>query len=365
MRLTPPLEVYAGPGALEKLQRHGFQAGLFDYFVGASGGPKWFALAGLDRVLFPEWFSYRRDPLHVIGSSAGAFRAACAAQRDAFSAVNRLAEYYSTMVYSKKPTRFEITQKAKALITSLLGPSGGVDIVTNPVVKAHIIVARCHGPMQSENRLTQLGGLAMSAAANAMSRKRLSHLYTRSVFTSSRKFRIHDPYNLRTEYVDLDVGNLESALLGSGSIPMVLEGVTRVMNAPRGIYRDGGIIDYHFDLSFGPVDGLVLYPHFYPKPIPGWFDKGLKRRVPHASSYHNTVMLVPSADFVSRLPYGKIPDRKDFEVLDDKSRITYWQTVLKETDALGDYFLKLVGTGKIMDVIKPLPFDTISTPVAS
>lgn len=351
---------------MEKLRQDGFHEGQFDYFVGASGGPKWFTLAGLDRVLFPEWFAYRRDTLHVIGSSAGAFRAACATQRDPLAAINRLAEYYSTMVYSKKPTRFEITQKAKALITDLLGPSGGVDIITNTRFKAHIIVARCHGPMQSENRLTQLSGLAMSAAANAMSRKRLSHFYTRSVFSAPCcNFKVQDPYQLRTEYIELDIGNLESALLGSGSIPMVLEGVSRVMNAPRGTYRDGGIIDYHFDLSFGPTNGLILYPHFYPKPIPGWFDKGLKRRMPHASSYHNTVMLVPSADFVSRLPYGKIPDRKDFEVLDDKSRIAYWQNVLQESDALGDYFFKLVRTGKVMDVIKPLPFETMHVPAAS
>ncbi|WP_414830553.1 patatin-like phospholipase family protein [Alteromonas sp. H39] len=351
---------------MDELSRHGFHADLFDYFVGASGGPKWFTLAGLDRILFPEWFAYRRDPLHVVGSSAGAFRAACAAQQDPLAAINRLAEHYSTMVYSKKPTRFEITQKAKALIKDLLGPSGGVDIVTNPLFKAHFIVARCHGPMQSENRLTQLSGLAMSAAANAMSRKRLSHLYTRSVFRAPFcNFKVKDPYQLRTEYIELDIGNLESALLGSGSIPMVLEGVTRVMHAPRGMYRDGGIIDYHFDVSFGPTNGLVMYPHFYPKPIPGWFDKGLKRRIPHASSYHNTVMLVPSADFVSRLPYGKIPDRRDFEVLDDNSRIAYWQTVLQESDALGEYFFRLVRTGKVMDVIKPLPFDTMHVPVAS
>lgn len=351
---------------MEKLRRNGFHADLFDYFVGASGGPKWFTLAGLDRVLFPEWFANRHDPLHIVGSSAGAFRAACATQEDPLAAISRLAEYYSTMVYSKKPTRFEITQKAKELIKILLGPSGGFDIVTNPLFKAHIIVARCHGLMQSENRLTQLSGLAMSAAANAMSRKRLSHLYTRSVFSApSDQFEVKDPYQLPTEYIELNIANLESALLGSGSIPMVLEGVTRVMNAPQGMYRDGGIIDYHFDLGFGPSNGLVMYPHFYPKPIPGWFDKGLKRRIPHASSYHNTVMLVPSADFVARLPYGKIPDRKDFEVLDDSSRIAYWQTVLQKSDELGDYFLKLVRTGKVMDVLKPLPFKTMSAQVAS
>ena len=101
------------------------------------------------------------------------------------------------------------------------------------------------------------------------------------------------------------------------------------------------------------------YPHFYDKPIPGWFDKGLKGRVPHRSSYDNVVMLVPSASFVANLPYSKIPDRKDFEVLDAKTRIKYWQTVLKETDRLGEYFMRAVNDGSLVDAIKPLPFKMI------
>ena len=122
------------------------------------------------------------------------------------------------------------------------------------------------------------------------------------------------------------------------------------------MYRDGGIIDYHFDLSFGPDEGLVLYPHFYDKPTPGWFDKGLKRRVPHKSSYDNVVMLVPSKSFIASLPFGKIPDRKDFENLEADARIRYWQTVLKETDRLGEYFMTNANNDRLVDLIKPLPF---------
>ena len=67
-------------------------------------------------------------------------------------------------------------------------------------------------------------------------------------------------------------------------------------------------------------------------------------------------MLVPSAKFVASLPYGKIPDRKDFEQLDATTRIKYWQTVLQETDRLGEYFMKIASDGSIVDKIKPLPF---------
>ncbi|MBU2978905.1 patatin-like phospholipase family protein [Alteromonas sp. C1M14] len=355
--MAAPLDVYAGPGALATLKKHGFHPLLFNYFLGASGGPKWFVLAGLDRVLFPEWFYHRGGQIQIIGTSAGAFRAACMVQQDPYAAINRLAERYANTVYSEKPTANEITLKARELLHHVMGAQGPMDVITNERFKAHIIAARCHGPMASRGRITQMRGLAASAALNAVGRKKLSVLYTRHVFSApGSQLTIHDPYQLKTETTELGYANVNDALLASGAIPLVLEGVEKIIAAPQGMYRDGGIIDYHFDLSFGPNEGLVLYPHFVPKPIPGWFDKGFKRRVPHASSYHNVVMLVPSASFVASLPYGKIPDRKDFEKLPAKTRIQYWNKVLQETDRLGEYFMEITQSGRIMDCIKPLPF---------
>ncbi|BBO28327.1 hypothetical protein SAMN05216361_4007 [Marisediminitalea aggregata] len=352
-----PLNIYAGPKALRQIQQHGFKAHLFHHFLGASGGPKWFVLAGLDRVIFPELFLNSAHRINVIGSSAGAFRAACFVQKDPYAAINRLAECYSTTVYSDKPTSLEITNKARDLIHYVMGKQGIIEVMTNRYHKLQIITARCHGLMQHYNRPSQLVGLGISAAANMVNRKLLQKLYTRSVFTApNSKFEIYDPYSLRTEYIDLAFNNVKDALLASGSIPLVLNGVEAVTEAPEGVYRDGGIIDYHFDLQFGPSPGLVLYPHFYPKAIPGWFDKALKHRVPHQSSFDNVVMLVPSEEFVASLPYGKIPDRKDFETLDAPTRIKYWQQVLSESDRLGEFLMQTISRGEMLRHIKPLPF---------
>ena len=63
-----PLNIYAGPKALRQIQQHGFKAHLFHHFLGASGGPKWFVLAGLDRVIFPELFLNSAHRVNVIGS---------------------------------------------------------------------------------------------------------------------------------------------------------------------------------------------------------------------------------------------------------------------------------------------------------
>lgn len=50
--------------------------------------------------------------------------------------------------------------------------------------------------------------------------------------------------------------------------------------------------------------------------------------------YDNVFILCPSADWVASLPYGKIPDRKDFACLEDKERIRYWGEVIKRSEEL-------------------------------
>ena len=51
-------------------------------------------------------------------------------------------------------------------------------------------------------------------------------------------------------------------------------------------------------------------------------------------------MITPSKEFVSGLPYGKIPDRNDFTDLDADTRIKYWNTVFSETEKLAEAFDK-------------------------
>lgn len=352
------LDVYAGKNALARIKDEGFSADLFDYMLGASGGPKWFVLAGLDRYIFPEFFAGRTKSLNIIGSSAGAFRFACFAQKDPLSAINRLADRYSHTVYSDKPTAKEITESGAALLSYVLGDNGCEEIINNPVIKAHFIVAKCKGLTQFEAKPIQMTGLIASASANLLKRKWLEKFYQRYLFSAPNSdLKVNDPNRMPTYSVPLTAKNLPQALMASGSIPIVIEGVKNIAGAPPGMYRDGGIIDYHFDLTFGPQKGLVLYPHFYSKPIPGWFDKSLKKRLPHANSYDDVVMLVPSDEFVASLPYGKIPDRKDFETMPAAQRIKYWQTVISQSDQLGMAFREMVKNQSIVDVIQPLVFN--------
>ncbi|MFQ3236781.1 MAG: hypothetical protein ACI9C4_002355 [Paraglaciecola sp.] len=338
------LDVYAGKAAMETIHKEGFSSDLFTSFLGASGGPKWFSLFGLDKYLFGEFFVNRTNELHLVGSSAGAFRAACFAQNDPVSAISRLAKFYSQTTYADNVTANEISASASVLLDRVLGDNGAQEVIDNPIFKAHFLVAKTNGFVASQHKVLQVAGLVTSYALNRVSRSLLTRQYERFIFHSPHSaLLISDDSGFKTHRVPLSQHNIKAALLASGSIPMVMSGVKNIAGAPKGMYRDGGIIDYHFDISLQNSPGLTLYPHFSAQPKAGWFDKNLARGIA-AKNYSKTVMLVPSKRFIASLPFGKIPDRDDFTNMPAQVRIKYWQTVLAQTEQLAEYFQHFVET---------------------
>lgn len=348
------ISLYAGEKALTKIKQEGIHPSMFSAFLGASGGPKWFVLSGLDKVIFNEFLHNSKQHVDIIGSSAGAFRACCFSQNDPKAAIERLAKEYSTTVYSDKPTAREITEKGQVLLKHMMGEQGIEETLSSSNKTVHVVTAKCHGLVASEQKAKQLTGLAIAAGRNALSRAKLQKSFTRVIFSSSTSglsFTEKVPFN--TEQVHLQQDNFLQALMASGSIPAIIEGVKDIPHASKGMYRDGGIIDYHFDMHINTPE-LVLYPHFYSHPVPGWFDKSLSSRICHKDSYDNVLMLVPSEKFVAKLPYGKIPDRKDFEQMDAEQRIKYWHKVIAESDRLAEEFLTIVEKQNILEHVKPI-----------
>ena len=361
------LEIYAGKNAFKIIQEQGFKQELFTNFLGASGGPKWFTLFGLDKYLFGNFFKDRDTELNLIGSSAGAFRAAALTQNNPVQAIERLAYTYANTVYSAKPTPQEISEQAIHIVDKLFGLNGANEVIDNNVFKAHFLVAKCNGLTASDNKIMQGAGLIQSMLLNKLDRKLLSKQYQRYIFKHpSSNLVINDPYDFNNVYQTLTSDNIKSAVLASGSIPMVMSGIKNIKGSQKGTYRDGGIIDYHFDFSLGNnrcaeqhfekecvnensrardseliTQGLTLYPHFSSAPKAGWFDKNSTRKV-LASSYENTVLLAPSEKFIRSLPFNKIPDRTDFTELDSTTRIKYWLKVLEETNKLAECFNEFV-----------------------
>lgn len=348
------LDFYVGDTAKKQIEQNGITPELFTTFLGASGGPKWFSLFGLDKYLFGEFFKDRVQPLDMLGSSAGAFRTACFAQKDPVKAITELATRYSETDFSDKVTALELTQMAENMMTHIFSQEGLQQIKNNPIFRPHFIVAKANGLVSFENKLLQGVGLASSIILNKISRRNLNLQYQRFVFKpKSSDIKIEDPFQINTQYLNFSEQNIKPALLASGAIPYVMAGIPNIPGAPTGMYRDGGVIDYHFDLQLNS-SGLTLYPHFNKYPKAGWFDKNLSRNA-SKKSYDRTLMLVPSDQFIANLPHQKIPDRKDFETLPYQQRLSYWRTVFKETERLAEEFDRVI-SAQDLSVLKPLPF---------
>jgi len=349
------LQILAGPAAAALLRERGLHANDVDVVVGASGGPKWLVLAGLDRAIFGEFLAVPRErPLHLIGSSVGSWRMACLAQQDAVAAIARFEEAYIAQCYSPHPSAAEVSRMGEKILEELLGERGAREILEHPCARLHVITARSRGLVRSERKAVQMAGLALAAIGNAISRRSLRHQFERVIFeTSGERGPFRNLVDLPTRHVPLTHANLRPALMASGSIPLVLEGV-KIPGAPRGVYRDGGVIDYHPDFDFGSDNGLVLYPHFYPHVVPGWFDKSLSWRKAGARNFDRVLMLAPAPEFVAGLPGGRIPDRKDFYRYDDAQRMRIWQDVCDAGKRLGDEFRELVVSGRWEERIQPV-----------
>lgn len=347
------LTLKAGPEAIRILRERGLRGEDVDIVLGASGGPKWLVLAGLDRYLFGTLLAAPRTrPLHLIGASIGSWRLACLAQRDPVTALQRAHDAYIEQRYPKNPSIARITETTAWILDVLLGADGVDEILGHPSARLHVVTAEGRGLAASERRAVLTLGLGLAALANAVTRRTLGAHFRRTLFHAGG-----DPgplaaiSDLPTWHVPLTPVNLRAALLASASIPLVLSGV-RVPGAP-GLHRDGGVIDYHPDLDLVPSAGLVLFPHFYPYVVPGWFDKALPWRRSDGRNFRRALLLAPSPDLVASLPGRKIPDRNDFYDLPDDERIPAWRAVVAASEAMGDELRELVNSGRLAERVTP------------
>ena len=349
------LSLRAGPDALAIIRERGLQPTDIDVIPGASGGAKWLSIAGLDRFLFGEFLQAARDrPLHLIGSSIGSWRMACLAQRDPVAALDRGHHaYIYRQNYTARPSVREVTHVMANVLDFMLGPTGVDDILEHPWARMHIITAEGRGLAASERRLLLAASMAAAAVGNLVSRRTLAWQMRRCIFHSCGEEtpfrRIAD---LPTAHIPLTRDNLRAALLASGSIPLLVEGV-KVPGTPAGVHWDGGVLDYHLDLDFGAGDGLVLYPHFYSHVVPGWFDRSMHWRRARGENFRRALLIAPSDEFVATLPGGRIPDRKDFYAFPPAERMKRWQSVLDASARLGDELRELLASGRIADAVKP------------
>jgi hypothetical protein len=360
-RSTPALAIYAGPKARNIIRDEGLRPERVQMLAGAAGGPKWLVLHGLDRHL-PAWFKHRKEPLFTLGASIGAWRFLCAAIGG--GALDRFRQDYIEQRYERKPTRREVTENTWRILHRLIGDSSLDQALAHPFYRMSVLTVRSRHLIRSENKIVQGIGLAGAVAANLTRRSWLKYFFERTLFYDSRNIPPFSTMNdFPTQTVSLTPANLLQAIIASGSIPLVMEGIANIPGAKPGVYLDGGIVDYHIDIDFpgNRQDRLVLYPHYTDRIIPGWLDKRLTWRTPPSARTENLVLLAPSREFVQALPYGKIPDRNDFTRFfrRDDERIAYWLKTAAASERLGEEFFEAIESGAIRQQVKPLPWQVI------
>jgi hypothetical protein len=357
------LTLKAGPRALQHLRERGLRAADIDVIPAASGGAKWLAIAGLDRMLFGQFFAEpRTSPLHLIGSSIGSWRMACLAQDQPLAALDRTHHaYIHDQEYTPKPSPRDVAVVLQRILDTMLGPTGVREILSQPAMRLHVITAQGRGLARSGRLAPLTGAMLLAGVLNAASRRTLGWQFTRTIFSPPDAPPPLGPLrDLPTRVVTLTAHNLRDALAASGSIPLVIDGVS-VAPAHGGLHWDGGITDYHLNLPFAPTERLILFPHFYSHITPGWFDKSLPWRRENPAYFARALLLAPSAAFVATLPGGRIPDRRDFRLFTPAERIRRWEAVRRASVALGDELGDLLASGRLAESVGPWSVTVKST----
>ncbi|MFT5693114.1 MAG: hypothetical protein ACI92E_002450 [Oceanicoccus sp.] len=350
------LKILAGPSAYHHIQKNGLSPSAVSAIFGASGAAKWLAIYGLDKAIFGEWLTDSQQSIDLFGTSVGAFKLAAAAQIDPAAAMTKLAEAYIHQSYQGKDVTEQVSIETMKILDAFLNEHGAGEILANTRFNYHCSSVRCLGMLGSANVSLQKIGMLKAFLLSLRGRNFHRNTFERTIFYSgspNNHFLGRD--QIKTHRVALTKENLRTAILSSGSIPIIMPGIENIVGAPRGVYRDGGLLDYHaVPSNVSDIrDGLVLYPHFYTYLIEGWFNKFTPWRKVNAQRLDNTILIGPSDSFVMSLPGKKIPDRNDFVQFknNEKERMRRWTSAKDRSIELGEEFIQLARSGDIANHI--------------
>jgi hypothetical protein len=336
--------------AAQRLRTQGFDLNLFDVAVGASGGPKWLVLSALDRLLC-ELLQSRSAPIHLLGSSSGAWRFAGYCQPDSHRALSLLEEAYIEADWSVARPLAQRSQTALQILEAFLPPAHTIEIEPNKFFP-HFIAAECQGLLASESTPIQMAGLLLALAVHSLKGRRALYPWvSRSLFSDPR-CALPSPLNdIESKRQALTEQNYRQVLLASGSIPLVLPAIRDIAGA-SGVFRDGGLVDYHFDQLPIHSDGLILMPHFLAEQQLGWLERLVPSSVLPNPNLERLVIVCPTEAWVRSLPSGKLPDREDARQLTPELRRYHWhQSALRGQELAQEFSLRFED-GSLLDELK-------------
>ncbi|GAB1260062.1 hypothetical protein [Aurantivibrio plasticivorans] len=352
------LNIFAGNIAYKSIKENGLKPDQISGVFGASGAAKWLSIYGLDRAIYQDWLTESTHPIHLFGTSVGAWKFAAAAQKAPGIALDAFATAYIEQSYPDGFSHEAIRSETESILNAFLSENAVKEILSHPFFRFHCGAVTSNGFFASETKTILAAALGLAAARNLVSPRLLRKSFSRTIFSDPRdQFPLHKTITHNTKPIQLIESNFRQVIQASGSIPYVMPAVTNIEGAPNAVYRDGGLMDYHPapGILWGG-EGLILYPHFYSHIIPGWFDKPFRKRYATEALLSQTVLICPSADFIKTLPYERLPDRNDFKRFqkDDTLRIRAWREVAARSHALGEEFKTIHEQNAWRDVVQPI-----------
>ncbi len=348
--------IKAGRNAHEMIKAGGFSFDRITTYVAPAGGPRWLAASGFDLALMERAVLGRSRPVLLSGSSSGAWRLAAWLQPEPVKSYRSFLESYIKTSYQRTDTPASILASMNEVINEYIEDDAVPFALANKRYRFAVTTARARNLAASETGLVQKLGLGFAWFFNATIPSYLRLFYERVVFYYSPlppRFCLQQGFTGRM--IPLNVTNFKAAVLASGAIPLVVAGIRDIYGAPVGIYRDGGLFDYHLNHEYTGKEGeITLFFHHQTRIVPGWLDKRLKSRRPPEHILDNVLMVVPSEDFVRGLPGSRIPDREDFitYIDDPATRMKNWREVVEKCAPLGEQFLETVESGRLREVVE-------------
>ncbi|MEA3471662.1 MAG: hypothetical protein U9R24_08080 [Thermodesulfobacteriota bacterium] len=350
--------VRAGRAVFDMIKDGGFDLNRITHYIGPGAGPRWLIASGFDLTLLKNEVLGSTFPVTLVGSSAGALRFAAWIQPEYEKSYRNLMESYISMTFRRRDNSGSILRAISNVINDFIEDDALPFALTSKRYRLAIITVRARNLTVSERSLFQGLGLGAAFLLNAIHRSWIRLFFQRVVFYGGA---IPPQFYLKKGFkgkaVPLDVVNFKHVIMASSSIPLVVAGVRDIYGAQNGIYRDGGLTDYHLNqrYAFKEEEAVLLFTH-QRRIVPGWMDKKLRYRKPLSENLENVLMVYPSEDFAQKLPGGKVPDRQDFKtfVSDPKTRIENWRKAVKVSETLGEEFLEMVASGKIRNLVKKM-----------
>ncbi len=348
--------IKAGSKAFEFIASGGFTLDRITTYVGPAVGPRWLMASGFDQTLLETGALGHAKPVLLSGASAGAWRFAAWLQPEPVKSYRKLVEAYIAQSYTREDNPLTVMQGLSRIINAYIDTDAIPFALANKKYRLSIITARARHLAGSEWPWLQRVGLLTALVGNALSPSLLNNFFERVVFYYAP---LPPHFCLRRDFrgkaIPLNAANFKDAVIASGAIPLLVTGIRDIYGSPNGVYRDGGLLDYHLNEQYGGRDGeVVLLFHHQERVIPGWLDKNFKSRCASPALLENVLMVYPSEDFIKKLSNGKVPDREDFTAYVDRpeERMEIWRKAVSACQSFGEQFLELVDSRKLREVVQ-------------